>query len=116
LISREELLLELNKMISSSNGGGSANGNSLGVQFKKEPNQRNSYRQHRDSRKPSAKQLKFTGRCKALDGHIFDCSDAQQANVFTKTLKEVAEYGGHACKSTALICRSIESLGLVMTN
>jgi hypothetical protein len=70
---------------------------------KKEPNQGNSHRQCCDNRKHAAKQLKFTGRCKALHGHIFDCSDAQQANMFTKSLKEVAEYGGCMCKSSALI-------------
>ena len=40
------------------------------------------------------KQVKFEGKCDALKGHVFDCLDALQANIFSKTQKELAEYVG----------------------
>ena len=40
------------------------------------------------------RQPKFEGRCEALKGHVFDCSDARQSDMYTKTVKEIAEYVG----------------------
>jgi hypothetical protein len=34
------------------------------------------------------------GECDALKGHIYDCSDARQKDIYTKTTKEIAEYVG----------------------
>ena len=41
-----------------------------------------------------AKQTKLRGQYDALKGHIFDCMDSCQANIFTEMLKEVSEYVG----------------------
>jgi hypothetical protein len=38
------------------------------------------------------RQPKFEGHCEDLKGHIFDCSDACQADVYTKMVKEIATY------------------------
>ena len=36
----------------------------------------------------SQRQPKFEGTCDELKGHIIDCSDVKQADIFTKTCKE----------------------------
>ena len=49
--------------------------------------------------KPVAvKQPKFEGKCEELKGHIYDCSDARQADVFVKTTREVGEFMGRTFK------------------
>jgi len=40
------------------------------------------------------RQPKFEGKCDGLKGHIYDCSDARQSDLYTKTTKEIAEYVG----------------------
>jgi hypothetical protein len=40
------------------------------------------------------KQPKFEGKCEDLKGHIYDCSNARQSDMFVKTTKEIAEYVG----------------------
>ena len=40
------------------------------------------------------RQPKFEGKCDKLKGHVYDCSDARQADLFIKTTKEVAEFVG----------------------
>ena len=40
------------------------------------------------------KQPKFEGKCEELKGFIYDCSDARQADMFTKTMKEIAGMQG----------------------
>jgi hypothetical protein len=35
---------------------------------------------------------KFEGRVNDLDGHIYDCSNFQQADTYTRTTKVIAEY------------------------
>ena len=40
------------------------------------------------------RQPKFEGKSDDLKGHIYDCSDARQADQFAKTTKEIAEYVG----------------------
>jgi len=56
------------------------------------------------------KQAKFEGRCKELRGFICNCSDAHQADTFTKTMKEVTECAGRTCKCSADICKAVETL------
>jgi hypothetical protein len=46
----------------------------------------------------SQRQPKFEGKCDELKGHIFDCSDVRQADLFAKTCKEIAEYVGRNYK------------------
>ena len=52
----------------------------------------------RNFKKPIIRQPKFEGRCEELKGHIYDCSDARQADMFVKTTKEIAEYVGRTYK------------------
>ena len=40
------------------------------------------------------KQPKFEGKCEELKGFIYNCSDAWQADMFTKIMKEIAGYAG----------------------
>jgi hypothetical protein len=55
---------------------------------------------HGFQNKPVApRQPKFEGKCDALKGHIYDCSDARQADLFTKTTNEIAEYVGRTFTS-----------------
>jgi hypothetical protein len=44
------------------------------------------------------RQPKFEGRCEELKGHIYDCSDARQSDIFAKTTKEIAVYVGRTYK------------------
>ena len=39
------------------------------------------------SRKPT-----FEGRTEEPKGHIFECSDAKQADSYTNTIKDIAQY------------------------
>ena len=59
--------------------------------------------QHQAYRKPVVKQPKFEGHCKDLKGFIYDCSDPSQADMYTKTTKELVEYAGRTCKHGANI-------------
>jgi hypothetical protein len=47
---------------------------------------------------PVPKTVKFEGKCDELKGNIYDCSHARQADQFTKTTKEIAEYVGRTYK------------------
>ena len=45
------------------------------------------------------RQPMFEGKCAKLKGHhVYDCSDARQADLFIKTTKEVAEFLGRTYK------------------
>ena len=39
-------------------------------------------------------QSKFEGRCPDLKGHIYDCVDSRQSDMFQRTTREIAEYVG----------------------
>ena len=55
--------------------------------------------QHRQGKQvPTPRQTKFEGKCDDLKGHIYDCSDSRQADQFTKTTREIAEYVGRTYK------------------
>ena len=58
------------------------------------------------------RQPKFEGRCEQLKGHIFDCSDSRQSDMFTKTVKEIAEYVGRTYKYSGDIRLAVENLEL----
>ena len=55
---------------------------------------------------------KFEGRCEQLKGHVFDCSDARQSDMYTKTIKEIAEYVGRTYKYSGDIRLAVENLEL----
>ena len=44
------------------------------------------------------RQARFNGRCEELIGNIYDCTDIRQADQYTKTTKEIAEYIGRNYK------------------
>ena len=52
------------------------------------------------SNTPLIHQPKFEGKCDGLKGHIYDCSDAKQSDVYVRTTKEIA--GGKYRCSTVL--------------
>ncbi len=72
----------------------------------------------RDSRKPAAtprvvvKQPKFEGKNEDLKGHIFDCANVKQSDVFTKTTKEIGDYVGSNFKYGSNVRLAIESLSI----
>ena len=81
-------------------------------------NDKQRYRR-RGSRKPTAtqgrpvtRQPKFEGKCEDLKGHIYDCSDARQSDIFVKTTKEIAEYVGRTFKKGSDARLAIENLSL----
>jgi hypothetical protein len=45
-------------------------------------------------RKPVTRQPRFQGKCDELKGHMYDCSDSRQADVYSKTTQEIGEYVG----------------------
>ena len=61
-------------------------------------------------RKVPPRQPKFEGKCEDLKGHIYDCSDSKQADIYTRTTKEVAEYVGKTYKYGNDVRLAIESL------
>ena len=50
---------------------------------------------------------KFKGNCSELEGHIFDCSDSKQADLYVHTVKRVAEYVGATYKQGGDISSAI---------
>jgi hypothetical protein len=58
------------------------------------------------------KQPKFEGKCEELKGHIYDCSDARQSDIFVKTTKEIAEHVGRTFKKGSDARLAIENLAL----
>ena len=52
---------------------------------------------YHNNTKPLMKE-KFDGDCVELKGHIYDCSDAKQADLFVKTNTKLAEYVGKTYK------------------
>ena len=53
---------------------------------------------------------KFEGRVADLNGHIYDCSNYQQADTYRRTTKEIAEYVGQTYKFESDIWLAIEGL------
>jgi hypothetical protein len=62
-------------------------------------------------KKPTViQQTKFEGKCSELKGHIYDCADSRQADIFTKTTQEVAEYVGRTYKYGSNVRLAVEKL------
>jgi hypothetical protein len=96
-----------------SNSGKSAAASSS---VKKKPGGARRYFRRGDSKKPVAetrvavKQPKFEGKNEDLKGHIYDCPDARQSDVFVKTNKEISEYVGSNFKYGSDVRLAIENL------
>jgi len=69
-----------------------------------ERNKRNSFNHHR------SKQNKFKGWIDALKGHIYDCTDSRQADLYTNTTREIASYVATALKNGNDVKSAIENL------
>jgi hypothetical protein len=55
-------------------------------------------------------QPKFEGKCTDLKSFIYDCSDSRQADIFTKTTKEIAKYVGRTYRYGSDMRLAIEKL------
>jgi hypothetical protein len=62
--------------------------------------------------RPVIRQPKFEGKCNDLKGHIYDCSDVRQSDIFVKTTKEIAEYAGHTFKKGSDARLAVENLSI----
>ena len=58
------------------------------------------------------RQPKFEGKCDDLKGHIYDCSDVRQSDIFMKTTKETGEFVGGTYKYGGDIRLVVENLEL----
>jgi len=65
-------------------------------------------RNHFSHHKP--KHSKFEGRIDALKGHIYDCTDNRQADLYTSTTREIAGYVATALKNGNNVRSAIENL------
>jgi hypothetical protein len=71
-----------------------------------------------DSKKPVAetrvavKQPKFEEKNEDLKGHIYDCSDLRQWDVFVMTTREISEYVGSNFKYGSDVRLAIENLAM----
>ena len=59
-------------------------------------------------------QPKFEGKTPELKGHIYDIGVENQADLFARTTKEIAEYAGRHCKQSLDIRTAIETLAEVL--
>ena len=55
-------------------------------------------------------QTKFEGRIDSLKGHIYDCADSRQANLYVKTTREIAGYVATAMRNGNDVKTAIETL------
>ena len=75
-------------------------------------NNNNRRRGPRNKQRPVNRTPRFEGRCDGLKGHIYDCGSENQADIYTRTTKEVAEYVGANCKYGSDVRRAIETLSV----
>jgi hypothetical protein len=61
-------------------------------------------------KKPMTRQPRFQGKCDKLKGHIYDCSDSRQSDVYTKTTKEIGEYVGRTYRYGSDMRRAVQKL------
>jgi hypothetical protein len=66
-------------------------------------------------KKPMTRQPRFQGKCDELKGHIYDCSDSRQSDVYTKTTKEIGEYVGRTYRYGSDVRRAVQKLTMPAT-
>jgi hypothetical protein len=72
---------------------------------------RHQFQNRRNSKKTIVqKQPKFEGKWDDLKGHIYDCSDARQSDLFIKTTREITEYVGRTYKYGSDVRLAVEHL------
>jgi hypothetical protein len=62
--------------------------------------------------KPKAvvnREPEFKGRCNALKGFIFDCSDERHTDMYSATMKEISEYVGREYSNGGDIRYTVEN-------
>jgi hypothetical protein len=67
---------------------------------------------HHAFKKPVMRQPRFQGKCDKLKGHIYDCSDSRQADVYSKTTKEIGEYVGHTYQYGSDVRQAVQTLAM----
>jgi hypothetical protein len=68
---------------------------------------------NKNNNKPGVpRQTRFEGECEELKGHIYDCSDARQADLYTKTNKAIAGHVGRNYKYSGDIRSVVDNLEL----
>jgi hypothetical protein len=85
------------KSVSSGDAGDSKPGGKKKDQLKAEDGHQRSFHnkiKYHAFKKPTPRQPKFEGKCDDLKGHIYDCSNPRQVDLFAKTTKELAEHVG----------------------
>ena len=60
--------------------------------------------------RPTVKQPKFEGKCDNIKGHIYDCTDSRQSDMFVKTTREVGEFVGRTYKYGGDMRLTVENL------
>ena len=65
---------------------------------RKEPGQKPRYFPHQQRHNHNAGIKKFEGRCDDLRGHIYDCADMRQVDLYVKTTEKIIEYAGKCFK------------------
>jgi hypothetical protein len=61
-------------------------------------------------KKPIVRQPKFEGNCEELRGHMFDCSNSRQADMFSKTTKALAGHVGKTYRYGSNVHLAIQNL------
>lgn len=69
-------------------------------------------RNNNNNKYPVIKQAKFEGECDDLKGHIYDCSDARQSDIYVKTNKAIAGHVGRTYKYSGDIRSVVDNLTL----
>eukprot|EP00978_Attheya_sp_CCMP212_P000938 scaffold1986_cov40-Attheya_sp.AAC.1 len=52
------------------------------------------------------RQTGFVGKCPEMEGHIYDCTDLRQSNMYTRTTKEITEYVGMTYRTSGTSTRA----------
>ena len=81
--------------MSSNNNNNSSNGK---FNRRKNSNKKGNNNKDSNTSKTVSNKNKFQGRTDGLEGHIFDCSSRNQADIFNKTMKEIVDYSARELK------------------
>ena len=95
----------------------SSEGSSQNVQGSEDDARRgNRFRKGQNNGTAPGRLLKFEGRCEALKGSVYDCSESKNIDQFSTTSKEIAEYIGREYKfgmDTRLSLERLEPIELI---
>ena len=93
-------------------GGSGASGDATGTPLKdkQETSMKKPGFRYNNLKTTVQRQPKFEGKCDELKGHVYDCSDARQSDLFIKTTKEVAEFVACTYKYGGDIRLAVENL------